>query len=266
MGIESARSPGVPDRNGETSETGGYSDGKALSYSSCRLQFAVSSAVGRRVNCPWRRPSARGQNAINHCESCAGFAGGSSERSPAVNIPIFDADSHLSEVPDLWTSRMSEAKWGDAIPHVAFDERIGRDRCYVAGKKLTTVASWAPAGWHSPPPGHPPTIAEGDPAAFYVEPRLAKMDNYGIYSQVIYPNLLAFSGCHVSPTSIGARSSRGSRNSDGPSTSTMGSPSSRKMSSEPSDASSFSTGDVVMVNGGLTSLSSYPDDMATVEV
>jgi hypothetical protein len=36
MGIESGRSPGVPDRNGETSETGGYSDGKALSYSSCR--------------------------------------------------------------------------------------------------------------------------------------------------------------------------------------------------------------------------------------
>ena len=110
-----------------------------------------------------------------------------------MNIPIFDADSHLSEAPDLWTSRMSLAKWGDAIPQVAFDERIGRERWYVAGKKLTTVSSWAPAGWHSPPPGHPPTIAEADPAAFYVEPRLEKMDNYGIYSQVIYPNLLAFS-------------------------------------------------------------------------
>ena len=32
-----------------------------------------------------------------------------------------------------------------------------------------------------------------------------------------------------------------------------------------SDASSFSTGDVVLVNGGLTSLSSYPDEMATSE-
>ena len=41
MGIESGRSPGVPDRNGETSETGGYSDGKALSYSSCRLGEAL---------------------------------------------------------------------------------------------------------------------------------------------------------------------------------------------------------------------------------
>jgi hypothetical protein len=34
----------VPDRNGETSETGGYSDGKALSYSSCRDWLANLSA------------------------------------------------------------------------------------------------------------------------------------------------------------------------------------------------------------------------------
>ena len=111
----------------------------------------------------------------------------------AIKFPILDADSHLAEAPDLWTSRMSASKWGDAIPHVAFDERLGLDRWYVGGKKLTTVASWAPAGWHSPPPAHPPTIADADPAAFYLEPRVAKMDGYGIYAQVLYPNLLAFS-------------------------------------------------------------------------
>ena len=45
-----------------------------------------------------------------------------------MKIPILDADSHLAEAPDLWTSRMSASKWGDAIPHVGFDERLGRDR------------------------------------------------------------------------------------------------------------------------------------------
>jgi hypothetical protein len=45
MGIESGRSPGVPDRNVETSETGGCSDGKALSYSSCRGGVAVTKPV-----------------------------------------------------------------------------------------------------------------------------------------------------------------------------------------------------------------------------
>ena len=36
MGIESGRSPGMPDRNGETSALVGCSDEKALSHSSCR--------------------------------------------------------------------------------------------------------------------------------------------------------------------------------------------------------------------------------------
>jgi uncharacterized protein len=111
---------------------------------------------------------------------------------PGMSIPIIDADTHLCEPPDLWTSRMSARKWGDAIPHVAFDERLGRDRWYVGDSRLTTVASWAWAGWSRPPPDHPPTIEEADPAAFFAEPRLAKMDSYGIYAQVLYPNLLAF--------------------------------------------------------------------------
>jgi hypothetical protein len=46
MDSESGRSPGVPDRNGETSETGGYSDGKALSYSSCRGGVIIDRRSG----------------------------------------------------------------------------------------------------------------------------------------------------------------------------------------------------------------------------
>jgi hypothetical protein len=41
MGIESGRSPDAPDRNVETSATGGCSDGKALPHSSCRLGGAA---------------------------------------------------------------------------------------------------------------------------------------------------------------------------------------------------------------------------------
>jgi hypothetical protein len=47
MGIESGRSPGVPGRNGETSETGGCSDGKALSYSSCRVRAGQYGTLGK---------------------------------------------------------------------------------------------------------------------------------------------------------------------------------------------------------------------------
>ncbi|MDZ7726771.1 MAG: hypothetical protein U5Q44_00480 [Dehalococcoidia bacterium] len=34
-------------------------------------------------------------------------------------IKVIDADSHVSEPADLWTSRVSTAKWGDLVPHVA---------------------------------------------------------------------------------------------------------------------------------------------------
>ena len=111
----------------------------------------------------------------------------------ALHIPIIDADSHLAEAPDVWTARMSKAKWGDAIPHLEFDARLGMERWVVGGRKLTSVANWATAGWHEHPPSHPPSIELADQGAFFGPERLQRMDEYGIYAQVLYPNLLNFS-------------------------------------------------------------------------
>jgi predicted TIM-barrel fold metal-dependent hydrolase len=119
----------------------------------------------------------------------------------STSIPIIDADSHLSESPDLWTSRMSKAKWGDAIPHLEYDARLKMERWVVGGRKLTSVANWAVAGWHEHPPSHPPTIDQADPGAFFAPQRLERMDEYGVYAQVLYPNLLAFS--HHAFTAVG---------------------------------------------------------------
>ena len=35
---------------------------------------------------------------------------------------FISADDHVQEHPDVWTERMSKAKWGDRIPHI---ERAG---------------------------------------------------------------------------------------------------------------------------------------------
>jgi len=105
---------------------------------------------------------------------------------------IIDTDSHLSEPADLWTSRMSKAKWGDDIPRVVFDERNKMDRWLIGGKLMTGVAGFASAGWTDYPPGFPPKMEQADPAAWDPKARLSLMDEYGIYSQVLYPNLLAF--------------------------------------------------------------------------
>lgn len=113
--------------------------------------------------------------------------------SATATIPIIDCDSHLSEPPDVWTERMSAKKWGDAIPHLVHDDGLGMDRWVVGGKKLTSVANWAVAGWHEHPPSHPPTIEQADPAAFFAPQRIQRLDEYGVYAQVLYPNLLTFS-------------------------------------------------------------------------
>ena len=118
----------------------------------------------------------------------------------SITVPIIDADSHLSEPPDLWTSRMSQ-KWGDQVPHLVHDDRLHMERWLVGGKKLTSVANWAVAGWPEHPPSHPPTLEQADPAAFFAPQRLERMDEYGIYAQVLYPNLLAFS--HHAFTAVG---------------------------------------------------------------
>jgi predicted TIM-barrel fold metal-dependent hydrolase len=107
-------------------------------------------------------------------------------------IDIIDTDTHLMEPPDLWTARLPAERWGDDIPHVFFDERFGRERWLIGGRKLTSVANWAVAGWPEYPPSHPPRMQDADPAAYDAKARLAKMDDYGIYAAVLYPNLLAF--------------------------------------------------------------------------
>jgi predicted TIM-barrel fold metal-dependent hydrolase len=118
-----------------------------------------------------------------------------SEPQSTPSIPasqlIIDTDSHISEPPDLWTSRLP-SKWGDEIPRVIFDERHQIERWLIGGKKITGAAGFASAGWPEFPPSFPPTMDQADPAAYDAKARLAKLDEFGIYSQVLYPNLLAF--------------------------------------------------------------------------
>lgn len=105
---------------------------------------------------------------------------------------IIDTDSHVSEPPDLWTSRISSQKYGDQIPKVVHDERNNVDRWLIGGKMLTGVSGWAMAGWRDFPPSFPPTVADAHPGAFDPVARLPWLDEAGVTAQVLYPNLLAF--------------------------------------------------------------------------
>lgn len=107
-------------------------------------------------------------------------------------VPVIDADTHVVEPYDLWTSRVSVAKWGDAVPHVVWDPDRQIDVWMAGDAVLGGGAQPAQAGWKEAPPYHPPTLDAVDPSLWRAPDRLALMDSYGIHAQVLYPNVAGF--------------------------------------------------------------------------
>ncbi|ROO85902.1 putative TIM-barrel fold metal-dependent hydrolase [Actinocorallia herbida] len=105
---------------------------------------------------------------------------------------VADVDSHIIEPADLWTSRISTAKWGDLVPHVRFHERRQEDVWYIGDRKLYGVGAFAQAGWAEFPPSHPKRLSEALPAAIDAKERLAYNDRVGVHYQVLYPNIVGF--------------------------------------------------------------------------
>lgn len=104
---------------------------------------------------------------------------------------VIDADTHIIEPYDLWTSRVSTEKWGKLVPHVERNAQ-GVDYWHVGGERLGLAAGPAQAGWNEPPPLKPPTLDHADPATWRNADRLRLMDEYGIHAQVLYPNVAGF--------------------------------------------------------------------------
>lgn len=64
----------------------------------------------------------------------------------ASRYHVVDADTHIIEPPDLWTSRVP-AKWKEHVPLVRPDPRSGVPRWYLGDFRMPPVASVAFAGW-----------------------------------------------------------------------------------------------------------------------
>jgi predicted TIM-barrel fold metal-dependent hydrolase len=102
---------------------------------------------------------------------------------------VIDADSHITEPPDVWTSRVP-AKYRDDVPQVV---RQGTaDTWVLRGQRLAPVGVTAPAGWPSHPPEYPQTYDDCHPGAYQADARLRYMDEAGIWAQVLYPNVGGF--------------------------------------------------------------------------
>jgi len=93
----------------------------------------------------------------------------------ALRFGVISVDDHVVEVPDLWMRCMSQAKWGDLIPHVAV-QADGKQRWVIEGQVRTT-SSLAPTGALSKDRGTEPQVWSQVPQSVYdPHARLAAMD------------------------------------------------------------------------------------------
>lgn len=102
---------------------------------------------------------------------------------------IIDVDTHVTEVPDLWTSRVPK-NMKDKVPYVAKDNR-GTLWWFLGDEKIASPGLSATAGvgdmtsW-------PSSYDEMHPGAFDAKARLKYMDEMGIWAMVMYPNVGGF--------------------------------------------------------------------------
>jgi predicted TIM-barrel fold metal-dependent hydrolase len=105
---------------------------------------------------------------------------------------VIDADAHVTEPSDVWTSRVP-AKYRDVAPKLVRDSKSGRDTWHVGGDHpMVTVGHTATAGWHEPFPAAPRNMDEVPLAAHDAKARLEYLDSIGVWAQVMYPNVGGF--------------------------------------------------------------------------
>ena len=104
---------------------------------------------------------------------------------------VISTDEHIQEAPDVWTDRMSKAKFGDDIPHIQ-EQPDGSEIWVVRGEPVTgfgnhKLASVAAA---MNPRNKEPVRWEEVPQNTYVpSERLKAMDQDKVDTHTFFPNV-----------------------------------------------------------------------------
>ena len=100
-----------------------------------------------------------------------------------------DVDTHITEPPDVWTSRVA-SKWGDKVPHVVNQE--GRDLWMIGDQMLGGPGFTTAAGFDGSYPESREGFHDIPKSSWDAQARLEYMDDEGIYAAVLYPNVGGF--------------------------------------------------------------------------
>jgi predicted TIM-barrel fold metal-dependent hydrolase len=124
--------------------------------------------------------------------------------STADGIPIVDTDTHITEPPDLWTSRMSKQKWGDLIPHVRYvNEEKTVQSWFIGDNRAASQVGYSSFARNEDGSARrvlggsggadtPQSFDTVHPSAYQAPERLKVMDAGGIDVAALYPNLSFF--------------------------------------------------------------------------
>jgi predicted TIM-barrel fold metal-dependent hydrolase len=105
---------------------------------------------------------------------------------------LISVDDHVVEHPQLWTERLSSARWGDRIPHV---EQADDGECWVVGGQKLPLTGRGSVGATLADRAAPPTRwADVPPAAYVPAERLKAMDADGVDVSVLYPTIAGLAG------------------------------------------------------------------------
>ncbi len=104
---------------------------------------------------------------------------------------VIDSDTHITEPPDLFSSRLP-AKFKDRAPTIRRNDQ-GSDEWVVGNlSPITPVGHTATAGWREPFPSAPSTFDECPLASYDAHARLEYMDSLAIWAMALYPNVGGF--------------------------------------------------------------------------
>jgi predicted TIM-barrel fold metal-dependent hydrolase len=114
-------------------------------------------------------------------------------RTSLLDLPVIDVDSHLTEPPDLWTSR-APAAYRERVPRMVRTPK-GRDFWMIDGDRPFSTIGVSVVrrdGSKTVDSERVPTFDAMDPAVADPAARLRRLDALGITAQVIYPNVAGF--------------------------------------------------------------------------
>ena len=120
-----------------------------------------------------------------------------------AGLRIVDADTHLTEPHDLWTSR-APARWADRVPQV--HEVDGVPSWTVDGVVLGRAGASSVVRRDGSKSRGSEFIewpfADAHLGAHQVDARLAVMDDLGIWAHIVYPNAVGFGGQRFAQVSL----------------------------------------------------------------